>query len=1053
MKTVFTLAVCLVGCFGACVSHGADVPVTNTNDDLGGSLRQSIKNAKRGDRIVFQIPTSDGGYYPDPQTFFVTLTSGELVIDKDLTIDAGGQKIVVRRSTVSGDTPYFRVFHITAGTVVLSGLTIQYGNASTSADPTGGGIHNSGNLTLRHCGILDNTGGNSGGGLNNAAGSALIDSCTFGGNNAKNGGGIINFAALTVTNSTFYGNKSTAGNGGAINNSGTSLSVSSCTISGNTSSGMGGGIATGGLAPHVADSIIAGNTTTGSATSVDVFGPCSSDGYNFIGVVNDQTSGFGNPGSNDQTGTNAKPADPRLGPLQDNGGPAETMKPGTGSPVIDQGNSNGTTVDERNAPRPVFLVGGSKPGDGSDIGAFEKGKDQWPESGNTLTVTNLAEHGDSECTVDDCTLREAIQIGNFLVANAGTGPMSINFAPGLSGVILNTKVATGLQVSQALTINGPGARVLTVSGEQFARIFDITAGAVVTIDGLTISYGNSVSVGSGGAIQNAGTLTLQECSVLNNSGGSGGGAANSGTLTVDRCTFAGNQSTGHGGALRNTSTLTVTNSTFYNNTSVNSGAISSFINSGGPATVTVTNCTVTENNATDNNATGGGLNNGANSTFTVRNTLVAYNLTRSPSGDDLAGAFTSGGHNLIRSDSGSTGFTDGKNGDLVGTSYNYTRGPFVNNGGPTDTTALLSGSSAIDKGDDANAPATDQRGYYRSGTSDIGAFEFTGVAPTPTPTATPTATATPAPTGTPEASATPTATPLPNVTPTPTATATTTPEPSATPTPSTTPGSASQLLNLSTRKQVGTGDNVLIGGFIVVGSDDKQVIVRGLGPSLPVSDALADPTLELHDAATTLLAFDDNWKDKQQAEIEATGIPPTNDVEAAIVGSLAARPVEEGGAGYTGVLAGQGGTTGIGLLEIYDLNTSANSTLANISTRGFVGTGDDLLIGGFIPGPSDRAALKVLVRALGPSLTAQGVNGALEDPVLELHDANGTLLTNDNWKDADNASEIQATLPPPDDRESAIITILAPSNAGYTAVVRGVGNTTGVALVEVYALP
>jgi hypothetical protein len=167
---------------------------------------------------------------------------------------------------------------------------------------------------------------------------------------------------------------------------------------------------------------------------------------------------------------------------------------------------------------------------------------------------------------------------------------------------------------------------------------------------------------------------------------------------------------------------------------------------------------------------------------------------------------------------------------------------------------------------------------------------------------------------------------------------------------------------------------------------------------------------------------------------------------------LAAKPASAGGAGYTGVLAGKGGATGIGLLEIYDLDTAANSKLANISTRGFVGTGDDLLIGGFIPGPTDRLPLKVLVRALGPSLTAQGVDGALSDPLLELHDANGIRVQNDNWKDAPNASEIQATLPPHEDNESAIITTLAPSNSGYTAVVRGANGSTGVALVEVYAL-
>ena len=245
---------------------------------------------------------------------------------------------------------------------------------------------------------------------------------------------------------------------------------------------------------------------------------------------------------------------------------------------------------------------------------------------------------------------------------------------------------------------------------------------------------------------------------------------------------------------------------------------------------------------------------------------------------------------------------------------------------------------------------------------------------------------------------------------------------------------------------------MLIGGFIVVGTENKRVLLRGLGPSLPVTGRLADPVLELHRADTTLLAMDNNWKDKQAAEITATGIPPSKDLESAIVATLAAKPASQGGAGYTGLLAGQGGGTGIGLLEIYDLNIGAKSKLANISTRGFVGTGDDLLIGGFIPGPSGRAPLKVLVRALGPSLTKQGVAGALQDPVLELHDAHGALLANDNWKDASNAAEIQATLPPPDDHESAIITTLAPSNAGYTAVVRGAGGAIGVALVEVYAL-
>jgi hypothetical protein len=277
----------------------------------------------------------------------------------------------------------------------------------------------------------------------------------------------------------------------------------------------------------------------------------------------------------------------------------------------------------------------------------------------------------------------------------------------------------------------------------------------------------------------------------------------------------------------------------------------------------------------------------------------------------------------------------------------------------------------------------------------------------------------------------------------------TNPKGSGAPAPTATP---SQLLNLSTRNQVGTGDRVLIVGFIVVGTDDKKVILRGVGPSLQLPGRLADPTLELHGGAGAVLAADDNWADHQETEISATGIPPANGLESGIVSTLAAKPLAQGGASYTAILAGKDGTKGIGVVEIYDLNSTANAKLGNISTRGFVGTGDDLLIGGFISGPIGRMPIKVLIRALGPSLTAFGVAGALQDPLLELHDANGTLVMNDNWKDATEAAEILATLPPTNDRESAMITTLPAGNSGYTVVLRGANGTTGVALLEIYGL-
>jgi hypothetical protein len=266
------------------------------------------------------------------------------------------------------------------------------------------------------------------------------------------------------------------------------------------------------------------------------------------------------------------------------------------------------------------------------------------------------------------------------------------------------------------------------------------------------------------------------------------------------------------------------------------------------------------------------------------------------------------------------------------------------------------------------------------------------------------------------------------------------------PTPSPTPtASPSQLLNISTRLRVQTGDNVLIGGFIVTGAGPKRVILRGIGPSLSgqgLTGVLPDPTLELHGAVSI---NNDNWRDTQEAEIQATGIPPSNDLESAIVASL------EPGA-YTAILAGKENTTGIGLVEVYDLDQPAGSKLSNISTRGFVETGDNVMIGGFITGPANTGATTVLIRAIGPSLGSSGIQDSLQDPTLELHDGSGALIAmNDNWRDTQEAEIIATEIPPTDDRESAILQTLAPGN--YTAIVRGNANTTGVALVEVYNIP
>jgi uncharacterized delta-60 repeat protein len=248
------------------------------------------------------------------------------------------------------------------------------------------------------------------------------------------------------------------------------------------------------------------------------------------------------------------------------------------------------------------------------------------------------------------------------------------------------------------------------------------------------------------------------------------------------------------------------------------------------------------------------------------------------------------------------------------------------------------------------------------------------------------------------------------------------------------------LANISTRLRVESGDNALIGGFIITGTGQKKVLLRAIGPSLPIDGHLNDPVLELY-ANGQPIATNDNWNDApNRQEIIDSTIPPTNDFESAILTNL------NPGA-YTAIMRGVNDTTGIGVVEAYDLDSTAGSKLANISTRGLVQTGDNVLIAGTIV--VGQASQKVIIRALGPST---GVPGAMADPTLELRDANGNLLeANDNWVDSPNKQAIiDSTIPPPNNVESAIVRTLTPAN--YTAIVRGAGGTTGIAVVEVYAL-
>jgi hypothetical protein len=289
-----------------------------------------------------------------------------------------------------------------------------------------------------------------------------------------------------------------------------------------------------------------------------------------------------------------------------------------------------------------------------------------------------------------------------------------------------------------------------------------------------------------------------------------------------------------------------------------------------------------------------------------------------------------------------------------------------------------------------------------------------------------------------------TAAAIPTPSPTPSAT------PSATPTPTPAPTPA-QALNISTRLRVDVGDKVMIAGFIITGNASKPVVIRGLGPSLvnfgvPSTTSLNDPVLELHGLNGALITTNDNWKESpQRLQIEGTLFQPTDDREAIIMATLPPGI-------YTAILTGSGGTTGIGLLEVYDNRQAADSTLANISTRGFVQTADNVMIGGFSLGGNPNGT-RIAVRGIGPSLAAFGVSNILTDPTLELHNADGTVIvSNDNWLDDPlSSAQLSASgLALQDANESGIFAALPPGQ--FTAILAGKNGGVGIGLVEIYNL-
>jgi hypothetical protein len=251
--------------------------------------------------------------------------------------------------------------------------------------------------------------------------------------------------------------------------------------------------------------------------------------------------------------------------------------------------------------------------------------------------------------------------------------------------------------------------------------------------------------------------------------------------------------------------------------------------------------------------------------------------------------------------------------------------------------------------------------------------------------------------------------------------------------------STATFANISTRLKVEAGDRALIGGFIVTGSAPKRLLLRALGPSIPLPGVLNNPRLEVYDSAGHLMAANEDWGDApNKQEVTDSSLAPAHNRDAAILLTVAP-------GSYTAIVRGQGDETGIALVEVYDLEAGSDAMLANISTRGFVQKDDDVLIGGLIL--DGQLSRKIIVRAIGPSLSR---SDALANPTLELRNSNGDLIAeNDDWRTAEQ--EVSATtIPPSNDFESAVVRTLPP--AAYTAIVRGVNGSTGLALVEAYAL-
>ena len=1060
VRIIALVALCFLA-FGASLSSAtaATITVTNTNDSGAGSLRQSIASAADGDTINFSVNGT-------------IVLATQLTVNKALTIQGPAAPGIV----VSGNNAV-RVFNITStGNVLLTALTISDGsadngagimnagaslsvtnstitnNAATAVDigTGGGGVFNDGSLTISNATLSANTANNgtaNGGAVLNAPGATLFvsgssiigNSAARAGGGIENNGGDVSLAGVTL-GAGMAGNFAGINGGGLHTSSTGTVQVSGGLVQGNTADQEGGGLWNSADGTLVVDggTVISNNTANGDGTEQGGGGIFNDGGEvtvsNAILESNSSVAALaGNGGGgifNDGTLTasntfflNNTAAIGALGNggaiLNSDGGTAtltgcllqQNMANRAGGGIENNGGivvSHSTDFFNNFAGINGGALHTGGAGSATLSGGFvssntasQEGGGLWNSSTGTLVVQATTD-GTGTFIANNTAMGDGTDQGGGGVFNDG-GTVTITTASIVNNLSTATAVGNGgggLFNSGTLTLMSSEVRGNTaLQGTANGGGILNSATGLLTVNGGTIA-GNRTARAGGGVENNGGTVDLIEVSLggsatadQNFAGINGGGmhVGGVGVSTVTRSLVANNRANNEGGGLWNgpTSTLNINNSTVSTNSAVTGGGV---FNKGDGMT-DIANSTIALNSAS---GTDGGVGTETGVPM-IGNTIVALNTAGTA--PDISGTFATQGYNLIGESNGGTGFTDGMTNDQVGTTaapLDPLLGALADNGGPTFTHAVLTGSPAIDQGKRDTImdliALTDQRGMARpfdilnianadgGDGSEIGAFEL----------------------------------------------------------------DTASLANLSTRVNVGTGEQVLIAGVIILGVDDQDVLFRGLGPSLTgqgVSGVLADPVLELYDNTGTLIATNDNWMDDQEMQIEDTNLAPTNDLESAIFATL-----EPGS--YTAILRGQSNGTGVGLLELYGLRADSAAQFGNLSSRGFVDTGDNVLIAGLILTGNNTTS--VLFRALGPSLDG-AVSDVLEDPFIEIFDDQGnSLASNDNWMD-DQQGDIEGTnIPPTDPNEAAVLIDLGAGS--YTAVVTGANGTTGIGLVESYRL-